>query len=95
MTLKEITQPGGSFAVRTVETLEEMQDDVFDRYHAHHRPTGKTWLYMVLDLARDIVDRDGLLETITEDDLNQLTEENFHTARTAAEVAIHLNSINI
>ena len=94
MNLTEITQPR-AFSAATVETLELMQDDIYTKYRTKHRPTGTPWVYMVLDLVREIVDRDGLLESITEADLNQLTEENFHTIRTAAEVALHLNSINI
>ena len=94
MSIKKITQPG-AFSPRTVETLEIIEDEMYTKYKTNCRPKGKTWVYMVLDLIREIVDREGLLESITEADLNQLTEENFHTMRTAAEIAIHLDSINI
>ena len=77
-----------------VGTLEHMEAEIYNAFGTDHRPAGKKWLYMVLDMAGRILDKDGLIEAITEDDLNQLTEDNFHTARHAAEMVLHLNKYN-
>ena len=92
MTKRNREPTEGAFAVGTLERLE---DAVYIAAGVDCKPQGKKWLYMVLDLARRILDEDNLLEAITDDDLDQLTEDNFHTARHAAEILLHLNKYTI
>ena len=47
-------------------------------------------VYMVLDTARRILDEGGLLEAITPEALDDLTADNYHTARHAAEILLKL-----
>ena len=70
----------------TTERLMQMQNAVFDLYGYRSRPAGREWASMVLDLARRII-AEGLAEKITEETLDDLTRENFHTVGTAAEIA--------
>ena len=70
-----------------IEALERLENNVFDAYGVNSRPAGALWVQMVLDLARQIVDA-GM--EITPADLDALTEENYHTARHAAEIVLHL-----
>lgn len=74
--------------MNNVETLEQLEDTVYNLYGVTSRPAGNTWAYMVLDLARKIIEAEGL--DITQDDLEQLTEDNAHTARHAANIALYL-----
>lgn len=70
--------------------LERLEDDIYNDYGVNSKPAGGLWLYMVLDMARRILDEGGLLEAITPEDLDTLTAGNFHTARHAAEVLLQL-----
>ena len=79
-----------AFSSVTVGTLERLQAETYNAYGVRSKPTGLIWVKMALDLAKRITEEPGLLDTITEADLEQLTEENAHTARHAAEVALHL-----
>ena len=74
----------------TVGTLERLEDEIYTAYGVDHKPAGLKWVLMALDLAKKITEEPGLLDTITEADLNQLTENNLHTARHAAETAQYL-----
>lgn len=86
MARKEPTERAES-SPEVVAKLETLENNVYKEYKVDSKPAGKTWLYMALDLARKIAEEPGLLEAITDADLDQLTEDNFHTARHAAEVA--------
>lgn len=86
---KEAPRPREAVA-DPVGTLERLEDEVYTAHGISSRPAGKEWAYMVLDLGRRILDEDGLLEAVTPADLEALTEDNFHTARHAAEVVLHL-----
>lgn len=73
-----------------VGTLKQIEDDTYHDYGVTSRPAGDLWVKIVLDLARRILDTDGLPEALTPAILDDLTENNFHTARHAAELVIHL-----
>lgn len=81
----------GDFLGDPVGTLGRLEDKAYNQFGTDHRPPGKQWGYMVLDLARRILDEDNLINTISDADLDQLTEGNFHTARLAAEIALRIN----
>ena len=81
---------GATFSPATVGTLKRLEEETYSAYGVNSKPPGFTWINMALDIAWKITNEPGLLDTITEADLDQLTEENFHTARHAAEVALHL-----
>lgn len=78
-------------ASNTVDTLERLADDAYKAFEVTSRPSGDKWLYMVLYLAQLILDEKGLLDAITQDDLDKLADANYHTARHAAEVLLQLN----
>ena len=78
------------FSPATVGTLKRLEEETYSAYGVNSKPPGFTWINMALDIAWKITNEPGLLDTITEADLDKLTEENFHTARHAAEVALHL-----
>ena len=78
----------------TVGTLENITGEVYMEYNVNSRPPGKLWGLMVLDIARRILNAEGLVESITPADLEQLTEDNNHTGRQAAEIAIKLYTMN-
>ena len=73
--------------MKTAERLKQLEEQVFNLYGVSSRPAGADWVKMVLDLARLIVN-EGL--TPTPEDLDELTAENYHTARHAAEVVQRL-----
>ena len=70
----------------TVEILKRLQGEIYEAYNVTSKPTGDTWIKLTLDLAKRILETPGLSDRITAKDLDQLTEENAHTARHAAEV---------
>lgn len=72
-----------------VATIEQLENDVYKKYDTDHKPRGKVWLYMVLDLAKLIAEKVDF-DDITEDVLEELTTDNFHTARHAAEAILDL-----
>ena len=74
----------------TVGTLKRLEEEIYSDYNVNSKPAGLEWVTMALDLAKRITEAPGLLDAITDADLDQLTEENFHTARHAAEAAQHL-----
>ena len=75
----------------TVSKLQAIDCEIMNRYGLTSRPAGKTWIHVVLDLVRELADNDALTTAIRPEDLDQLTEENFHTMRTAAEIALKLH----
>lgn len=85
----------GAAPSSSVESLERLENEIYSYFETDSKPHGKKWLLMVLDLARRIVEEPGLLEAITEKDLEQLTEDNYHTARHAAETVLHLRRYTI
>jgi hypothetical protein len=50
-------------------------------------PAGNEWLRGLLEMCAGILDA-GILDVITPADLEQLTAENFHTVRHAAEMLL-------
>ena len=80
-----------AFSSATVGTLKRLEDETYNAYGVDSKPAGLKWVEMALYLAKRITEEPGLLDAITEADLDQLMEENFHTARHAAEVSIHLS----
>ena len=78
-----------------VGTLEQIEDDTYHDFGVTSRPAGDLWIKIVLDMARRILDADGLPEALTADVLDDLTTDNFHTVRQAAEIIIHLRQYAI
>ena len=72
--------------MNTTERLMQLQEAVFDLYGYDFIPKNNIWASMVLDIAKQII-TEGLADRITPEDLDELTEENYHTARRAAEIA--------
>lgn len=83
-----------AFSSSTVGILKRLEDETYSAYGVNSNPAGLKWVEMALYLAKRITEEPGLLDAITEADLDQLTEENFHTARHAAEMVLHLNKYN-
>lgn len=75
---------------KIVATIEQLENDVFKKYGTDHKPRGKIWLSMTLDLAKLII-TDVDLDAITDAVLDELTADNYHTARHAAEIVLRLN----
>ena len=75
---------------RIVQKLQEIDERICMEKDICSRPAGKNWVLLVLDLARAIVEDPELLDKISSEDLEQLTEENYHTMRSAAEIALRL-----
>ena len=73
----------------TAEKLANMENDVFRAYGMDRRPAGKLWLQMVLDLAKRITEEIPP-EDLTPEVLDELTADNFHTVRHAAELVLEL-----
>ena len=86
---------GTTASPATVGTLKRLEDETYTAYGVDHRPAGLKWVSLTLDLAKRITDEPDLLNVITEADLDQLTEDNFHTARHAAEVARYLKEYTV
>lgn len=72
------------------DTIKQLQEDILTAHNVTSRPAGRTWMYIVLDLARRILDADNLAETITPDDLKQLQTDNYHTATEAVKIVLDL-----
>ncbi len=70
--------------------LIDLEDAAYTMYGVTSRPAGVKYGSMVLDIAKAIITEPGLVEAISQDDLAELTEANYHTARQAAEIAIEL-----
>ncbi len=94
LTEREPTE-GAEASPEVVGKLEALENNVYREYKVNSKPAGRTWLYMALDLARKITEEPGLLEAITDADLDQLTEDNYHTARHAAEVVQRLQKYTL
>lgn len=90
-----IPDESGATVSPAVESLKRLENESYSYFEVDSKPQGKKWLLMVLDLARRIVEAPGLLEAITPEDLEQLTEDNYHTARHAAETVLNLKEYMI
>lgn len=77
----------GRFDPDTVEALQGIQDNVYTARGWQCMPAGNEWLRGLLEMCAGILDA-GLLDDITRDDLDQLTAENFHAVRHAAEMLL-------
>lgn len=89
MTLTD-TEPTGAADPERVQMLEYFDAAAYDTHGATGKPRGRAWIPIVLDIVDQIFTYMDPAD-ITEADLDQLTADNFHTARHAAEVAIYLN----
>lgn len=74
--------------MNTAETLMQLQDALFYRYKLDSAPAGEMLQKITRELSGAILEAPGLLEAITPADLDQLTANNYHTARRAAEMAL-------
>ena len=78
--------------MNAAKELMKIQDELFDKYGLQSAPGNPSAL--VIELRDQITPE--LLQLITLADLNQLTANNYHTARRAAEMALkHSNPTNI
>lgn len=77
------------------EILEKLQSDTYKAFNVDSKPAGPKWIELVLDLAERILKEPGLLDAITDKELEQLTADNYHTARHAAETVLHLRRYTI
>ncbi len=75
--------------IGTVNLLEALENDAYERQGLNSRPTGAAYASAVLDIARDAVER-GAFKKITPADLEELTADNYHAARKAAEILLDL-----
>ena len=62
---------------------EELENQAYNARELNSNPGGAQWVDMVLEIARDM-NTENL--QLTRADMDQLTEDNYHTARRAAEV---------
>ena len=69
--------------MNTAKELMKLQDAIFDKYGLQSAP-GSSWL--IIELRNQITPE--LLQAITPADLDQLTANNYHTARRAAETRL-------
>lgn len=76
--------------IERVQMLEYFDAAAYDTHGATSKPHGRAWVPIVLDIVDQIFTYMNPAD-ITEADLDQLTADNFHTARHAAEIAIYLN----
>ena len=74
----------------TIQALEDIESEFCTLYGVDSRPAGLAWAKIVLDMVERILTEPALIDAITPADLEGLTAENFHTARHAAEIALHL-----
>lgn len=72
---------------KTVQQAAEIEAAAFSAAGYTSKPRGVAWIYLVLDIAKEYA-RQNL--KFTGADLDQLTAENYHTARHAAEVYMNL-----
>ena len=92
---EERTHSGAQGFRDPVGTLKRIEDETYHDFGVTSRPAGDLWIKIVLDMARRILDTDGLPEALTPAILDDLTADNFHTARHAAELIIHLRQYAI
>lgn len=71
------------------DLLERLEDSAYSHFDVTCRPTGANYVYMVLDIAKSAVAA-GLYNKIKLRDLEQLTTDNYHTARKAAQIIYDL-----
>lgn len=78
----------------TINKIYDIDTSITLKYDLKQKPKGARWLYVVLDIAEKILDEIPL-EELTPDVLDQLTDQNYHTARHAAEILLHLNNYTL
>lgn len=66
--------------------IEAIQDVVFDRMGFRSRPFGWQYIDAVNDIIKEMGERD-ILPHISHDVIEQLTQDNYHTAANAARLA--------
>ena len=92
---EEMNPQKGTAILDPVAILERLENVTFDDFGYDHKPAGAIWLKMVLNIAERITDTPDLLDAITSADLDQLTEDNYHTARHAAEILLNLKKFTL
>ena len=65
-----------------------IENRIYKKYGVDHRPDPETWRRMITDIADEILKDPGLVDLITIEDLDTLTDQDFHTGRQGAEVAL-------
>ena len=75
--------------IPAVIRLEAIEDDVYDLHRLNSRPNGADYVSIVLEIAHNAIDK-GLYKKITPADLEELTADNYHAARKAAEILLDL-----
>jgi hypothetical protein len=70
----------------TANKIMKIDEAICTQKGINSRPAGKEFCFMILDMVRGIIEND-LADKIENDDLEILTNENFHSARFAAEIA--------
>lgn len=65
-----------------------IENQIYKKYGVDCRPDPDTWERMIDDIAESIIKVPGLVESITIEDLDTLTDQNFHTGRLGAEKAL-------
>ena len=65
-----------------------IENQIYKKYGVDCRPDPDTWERMIDDIAEAIIEVPGLVESITIEDLDTLTDQNYHTGRHGAELAL-------
>ena len=65
-----------------------IENQIYKKYGVDCRPDPEAWQRMIEDIAESIIKVPGLVESITIEDLDTLTDQNFHTGRLGAEEAL-------
>ena len=86
------TEDGGKWErmKETADRIMTLENDIYDRYRVQSRPADIRYAYMVLDLARLILDEIEDPGEITSTVLDILEDNNFHMGRRAASIAADL-----
>lgn len=79
---KKVTRIKPSLKIMTIE------NQIYKKYGVDCRLDPETWQRMIEDIAESIIKVPGLVESITIEDLDALTDQNFHTGRLGAEKAL-------
>ena len=77
--------------METATRAEQIEAQIFGKYHLTSRPVGDAWCALVLDIAREYIKNELVFDQAT---LDQLTEDNAHTGRTAAEIVNQLRKLS-
>lgn len=71
--------------MNSVDVLKTIEADIYNNYHVRSMPAGDNQLHMILDMAHEVLNRTRF-EAITEEELDALTDSNFHAVRHAVEI---------